>query len=696
MSDEHDSWFQDAFGFDVGGAVQAIRNEVSSAATQVENTVTQVVQGVQGAAEGVIDTAVGAVSGVAKTVGGVLGLGNGEGGGGGAPSAGGGGAAGGGAEGSFPLKGSVGRGGKNQSADVKAVQAALGITADGQCGGQTIAAIEAFQRQQGSAKADGRVDPGGATERALAGGGGGGKGAGGAGLGSGAADAPDAPGGAANAAVGQDADDAAGASGGDADGGGDAGTGLFDQLKQGAQGLLDGAKDLGGEALQGAGELVDDVKQLGGQLAQGVEDLASGDAGGASPLLSKLGASPPPVPAGSNPFDYPEVRLEVEKLAINELRQLATDHAIKASGFWQSALDQAREEFKKTKDQEEKEREGTINLVISIAMLAGGPLLSAAASSSAQVLNGQEMSVRLNAAVETNVAGLAQRAGVTDAQTREAWVQQARDRLALDWISAKMETFDAAKAQAGMESVSGTVKEKAVALAAETDEKKLGVAFCDQLQLAQNQAMNTLIPTIKGLKSVEALSGIVNAFANATVAAYKAVLLAEIQHFKEQISKPFASRAAEKQGGSGTGNVIVKMNAYGRMRFAHVRYLPSSANYVFHSWVTPDMEASAAKLCVGEIDPKTIDGHLPAPELQPNPARVVQMDAWGRLRLAIVSVADEGLFFKDYGVMNFVRWVAADEVAQAQAKGNNQVGGLNTVSPGSVKGLRPPPEDPKP
>ena len=59
------------------------------------------------------------------------------------------------------------RGGQNAAGDVKAVQKALGITADGLVGPQTIAAIAAFQKKMGMAAPDGRVDKGGATERAL-------------------------------------------------------------------------------------------------------------------------------------------------------------------------------------------------------------------------------------------------------------------------------------------------------------------------------------------------------------------------------------------------------------------------------------------------------------------------------------------------------------------------------------------------
>lgn len=165
MSDEHDSWFQDAFGVDLAAAAQRIRDEAFAMATQAAGAVEQVVEGAKTTVESGIDGAIGGITGVVKKVAGAV-----------TSDAGSGAAASGGpdagtATGSFPLRGSVGRGGRNAAGDVSAVQAALGIEADGRCGPATIAAIEAFQRQQGMAKADGRVDPGGATERALSGGG---------------------------------------------------------------------------------------------------------------------------------------------------------------------------------------------------------------------------------------------------------------------------------------------------------------------------------------------------------------------------------------------------------------------------------------------------------------------------------------------------------------------------------------------
>ncbi len=160
MGDEQDSWFQNAFGVNLGQSLKSIEDQASAAFDQAKNLGGQVVQGVQNVVSAAANEVSGAVSGAVKKVAGVLPSG--------LPTPG---SPFGGGTGSFPLRGSVGRGGQNAANDVKAVQTALGIAADGKCGPQTIASIVAFQRDTlGQANPDGRIDPGGATERALAGG----------------------------------------------------------------------------------------------------------------------------------------------------------------------------------------------------------------------------------------------------------------------------------------------------------------------------------------------------------------------------------------------------------------------------------------------------------------------------------------------------------------------------------------------
>ena len=231
MSDEHDSWFKSAFGVDLGTSLGKIADDPAAALGEAASAVLQVASGAAGTVVGAVVGAAGAAAGGAakKIAGAVSG-----------PSA----APAGGGTGSFPLGGSVGRGGKNAANDVRAVQRALGIADDGQCGSQTIGAIEAFQRTIGQAKPDGRVDAGGATERALAGG------AGGA---SAAAPAP-------------------------VQAGDDSGSFLDRAVK--------GVKDLGGTIVKEAEEDFDAAKALGGKVVQGVE---GGLSGGSLPFVDPSG-----------------------------------------------------------------------------------------------------------------------------------------------------------------------------------------------------------------------------------------------------------------------------------------------------------------------------------------------------------------------------------------------------------------------
>ena len=73
----------------------------------------------------------------------------------------------------FEIGASVGRGGKNLEADVRAVQSAinrrlgLGLKVDGHCGAATLAAISEFQQALGQSRPDGLVEPKRGTARAL-------------------------------------------------------------------------------------------------------------------------------------------------------------------------------------------------------------------------------------------------------------------------------------------------------------------------------------------------------------------------------------------------------------------------------------------------------------------------------------------------------------------------------------------------
>jgi hypothetical protein len=244
MADEHDSWFE-PFGFDpaqfakdtYSKAEAAVTGVIDNARAAVDNAVNTVVETVTTAVPALAPDSAPAPNSAP----------NGKKGGGTVST----------------LGGSVGAGGANDPDDVKAVQRALGIADDGQCGGGTIAAIKAFQQSIGLANPDGRVDPGGRTAKALAGGGGGG----------GGADGGSAP----------DPDSASPAPEDD---------GILGGLKSLGGEILDGASDLGGSIVDGAKGLIDDAGNLGGMPVDGAEDDASGAAtnsflGGVGDKLAK-------------------------------------------------------------------------------------------------------------------------------------------------------------------------------------------------------------------------------------------------------------------------------------------------------------------------------------------------------------------------------------------------------------------------
>jgi len=235
MSDEQDSWFKSAFGLDLGEAAAKVKEEASAAIDDAWTKTAQIVDGARKAVEGGIDGVVSGIAGtVAKAATGVAGAAAGV-----AKKAAEAAGAAGAAAGSFPLRGSVGRGGNNAPDDVRAVQGALGIGADGACGPQTIGAIEGFQRKMGVARPDGRVDAGGATERALRGG-----------AAPSAAPVPAAP-------------DASAA-------------GPLDRLQGGAGAAFGGVMEAGGDVVDRAGEFLDEnvpgAKELRGRVAEAVDE----------------------------------------------------------------------------------------------------------------------------------------------------------------------------------------------------------------------------------------------------------------------------------------------------------------------------------------------------------------------------------------------------------------------------------------
>jgi hypothetical protein len=241
MSDEHDSWLS-GIGIDVSGILGSVQETATAVMEDVKSAGAAAWEQAQGAATAVMDAPPPAPKPAAAPAP--------------KPAAPAGPASNNGSAG-LSLKGSVGAGGKNNPDDVKAVQSALNIAADGNCSPATIEAIKGFQKSLGHKKPDGRIDVGGPTARALAGRGGG------AAAPSAPPPVPDGLPPAERVSVSEDEEE-----------------GFFDSLKNKVGEKIDEAKgavqDLGGKVVDGATD-------LGSKVADGAKGL--GVDGGAKNFL---------------------------------------------------------------------------------------------------------------------------------------------------------------------------------------------------------------------------------------------------------------------------------------------------------------------------------------------------------------------------------------------------------------------------
>src|SRR5207244_6717362 len=124
-------------------------------------------------------------------------------------------------------------------------------------------------------------------------------------------------------------------------------------------------------------------------------------------------------------------------------------------------------------------------------------------------------------------------------------------------------------------------------------------AYLDALKNSADASVkNELIPHIVACDSYDKLVGFYNSLLARNPTSYTEGIRDELDHFVDQIAGTIASDERRKGGGKPSHDRIVKMNAYGRMRYAHVTFWDGSnnpnpfgggASYDFISWVTPDM-----------------------------------------------------------------------------------------------------------
>lgn len=386
-----------------------------------------------------------------------------------------------------------------------------------------------------------------------------------------------------------------------------------------------------------------------------------------------------------SPFEHPAVQVEVEKLAVEALRPLVGDQVGKAYQDYMAAINKVRGTLGETEKAEKAKSEELWTLALTVALIpVGGSVLTGLASQVAAHAAGPVVQAKLLRSVESNAPRLLMAAGINDARLSTAMANSVYETVASDTMTRLATKFSAEKAASTVTDAVEKLKGITAKLAVGGNKYALGRSYLKALESAASGAQNNMLLAIHGASTYDQLVGLYETFRSVTIDVYEAQIQQQTDNFMEELAPVLHSKQSEKTGG-GTGDEIVWINAYGKPRLAHVqRSTPEAANFLFHGWVTPDMEAMALAAIKNPqtLPAEMVLGHLPRPDRQDAKERIVRMDAWGRMRMAAVEIDD--------GEMKFTRWITEDETPAAEAKGALQINGIDQVDPAHVKKLKKP------
>lgn len=395
----------------------------------------------------------------------------------------------------------------------------------------------------------------------------------------------------------------------------------------------------------------------------------------------------------SNPFDAPAAQVEIEKLSLPIVRQLAVAQAQNARGDFSTALEKVRAARKAKTEEDQKHREQMCILVITVALLPAGPLIAAAANMVAaeKVRNG------ILEAIVNNAGTLETKFGAGGA----AVANKMSGALASKAVDKLVEKFSPEKAKKALEAGVDKLKDKAVKFAANSDEGKCVNSFLDALMKSANDAMHNLTDLIGTMPSYSEAVAYYNMFSQPLQASYEAAINQQVEHMLRQMKDVLAHNgepqtiSTNEFGGVATAaDEVVRIDMKGRKMLAHVVRLDNTymnkPMYSFRAWITPDMQASAVKLVKEEVSVEQLQGgvHVPEPEREPG-ERVVLVSSGGKDRLMLIDVEDKnGFFSSDYGVQTFKQWAESEEDERVfRTLGASQIGKINKVDVKTIRNV---------
>jgi hypothetical protein len=388
-------------------------------------------------------------------------------------------------------------------------------------------------------------------------------------------------------------------------------------------------------------------------------------------------------PKPETPFEMtPEVKAEIHKLALAELKLLTSSTVNQAYTNFSTACLEAKSKLGAQQKAEQEAREKMIEFVFGAVGMMLGPVGKAMGESIA------------SEAVKSKVVdAVSSKFGVTlPGRVVNGVPMPPIDINVVKWeVSELMTHVTPENATAVIEGAAGKVASTAKSFKVGGNPHQTAMSFVDALQDAAHASAAALQASIAAASDAGALMGVMGRFEQATPSVYRAEVDAKAQHFLEQVGRTTA----------GTHGVA-EVDAWGKKRLCTYSVVTDNlfegTTYYFESWVTPDMEETVRALNPQpmQLKPGDFQNRVPEPSVEAahgtqymDQPTVVRMDAYGKIRLALVK-APTGVF-DTKGSLKFVRWISAQEEHEQLARGESQMHGIPQIDPARIDGHIPAP-----
>jgi hypothetical protein len=385
---------------------------------------------------------------------------------------------------------------------------------------------------------------------------------------------------------------------------------------------------------------------------------------------------------GPDPFDAelpPAVLAQIDQLTLDACRSMAQVSITKAYGNFADACDRVRRQLEKEKKEEEERKQWWVDLALGAVGMLASPLSAALGTAAAEAL--PKMRTTAIGKVQGSLPSVLKNVGV-DRKTGKTLTQKTVDTLASKRLTSLLDKVTPETAAGLIDSAAEKIGKWAAKVDMNGSPQDKAASFIDALHNAADHSSTQLLFEAAACTDIPTLLGLHQRFSAGAFELYVAELETRAKHFAQQLGGTHDTSPAHRS------DTVVLINAYGRERLATVFYIPSSMNFSFRSWVTPDMEPLVRQLYPNplQITPAMVADHVPDPVREgatnTHDELVVRCDAWGRYRLVMVHPKS--------GEFEFAGWVTDDDEAVARAKGSLQIGGIPDVDPAHIHRLQAP------